>query len=204
MKTRQFWAAFAVLLLFALYAWHDITYWPPPGPYTLRLMGHLLAVLGLTFIFMQFVLISRAKFLEKALGRKNMLNYHRLFGKTGILLIFLHAVLILAFQGLAFGRINLHLFMVIGIISLAGFFAIAVKYMKWGMAYKTWRNIHRANYIIYPLSLVHVFSNAYPGSLLYYLWSLYALGYGAVVIYKLYRWAIDSKKQPSGKGKPSR
>jgi len=194
MKPRYFWAAFAALLLFALYAWTDVTYWPSPGPYTLRLIGHLLSVLGLTFIFMQFILVSRVPFLEKVLGRRSMLANHRLFGKIGISLIFFHALFILAFQWLAFGRITGHFFMIIGILSLAGFFAMAIKYMKWGMAYQTWRQIHRANYVVFLLALVHVFYNAYPGSLLHYLWSLYALGYAAVAAYKVQQWLRERNR----------
>ena len=194
MKTRNFWAALALLFITALYAWWDVTFWPPQGPYTLRLAAHLLAVVGLTFIFLQFLLISRLPLLEKNLGRKFMLQYHRLFGKIGITLIFLHGLFILVFQWLAFGRIHIHLYMVIGIVAFLTFFAMAVKYMKWGMAYKTWRNIHRANYVVFPLSLVHVIYNAYSGTLLYVLWVLYALGYLLVVAFKVSLWARERKK----------
>ncbi len=186
MKNRQFWVLFSGLLVLATYAWSEVSFWGPLDIYTLRLVGHLMAVWGLTFIFTQFVLVSRIKFLEKALSRKLLLKYHRVFGKIGISLIFLHAIFILTFLFLAFGRINLHPFLVIGIIALAGFFASAVKYMKWGMPYKSWRNIHRANYVIFPFALIHVFYNALPGSLLYYLWITYALGYGAITAFKLY------------------
>jgi hypothetical protein len=188
MKNRQFWAGLSGLFVFVTYAWFEVSFWGPLDIYTLRLAGHLMAVWGLTFIFIQFVLVSRIKFLDKALTRKFLLKYHWIFGKIGISLIFLHAILILTFLFLAFGRINVHLFLVIGIIALAGFSAIAVKYMKWGMPYKAWRNIHRSNYVIFPFALIHVFYNALPWSLLYYLWMAFVLGYGAIISGKIYRF----------------
>ncbi len=190
MKPRLFWIVVILLMVFALYAWVEITELGPLNLFYLEHANHLFATFGLIFIFLQFVLSTRLKLIEEGFGLDKMLHLHRHFGRIGIALIALHALFFLVFILLLTGRISTHFFLWVGVAALAGFAltgALASNYKKWNIAYETWKNIHLANYAIFPLALVHVFYNAASGSLLYYLWIAFAAAFAGIVIHKLHR-----------------
>ena len=190
MKLRKFRGIFTVILVFVFIAWINTSDLGPVDIYYLRHAGHLLAVLGVVFLFMQFLLSSRLKQLEKGFGLDRMLSEHRIYGRIGLILVALHFVFLMFYQWIEFGSLLLNLSLLFGIIALVGLTitaGTAVTYKKLGIAYEVWKNIHIFNYILFPLALVHVFLNARPASLLYYLWIILALGYVALVLYRLHR-----------------
>ncbi len=152
--------------------------------------GLLLAMLGLTFILLQFVLASRIKILEQGFGLDRMFRWHRIFGRAGLIMIFFHAVLIVAFRLSYFGQTFFNLFILFGVLALLGFMVtagLASTYKKIGLPYETWRNIHLANYVLFPLVMIHAFYHAIPGSLVYYYLYLLSLLFLSVVVYRLVR-----------------
>lgn len=197
MKVRIFWFFFALLLLFSVYAWIDITNLDIVGFSYLIITHRLMAVIGFVFIFMQFITSSRLKLFEEGFGLSRMIAYHRNFGRIGLFIITLHPILFLTFMAIVVGSVRIRPFLWIGIISLIGFFItamFALFHKKWGVAYKVWINIHRANYFIFPFVLIHVFMGTSPGSLLYYLWIAFALAFIAIIIRKLYLIVHARKK----------
>jgi len=220
MKVRLFWFIFFMLLVVTVYAWLDTTRLGTFGILYLRHANRLFAVTGLLFLFMQFVLSTRMKLIEEGFGLDKMLFYHRFFGRIGIILIAMHALFSLTFVLLLTGRLNLHLFIWLGIAALTGFIitaALALNYKRWNIAYESWKNIHLANYILFPLALIHVFDNAVPGSIHYYLWIAFTAAFAAILIHKLWRFVyirknryevVEVKKESEGiyslyfKGKP--
>lgn len=193
MKVRLFWVVFAILLVITIYAWVDLTHLGPFDLSYLRHAHHLFAVTGFLFIFMQFVLSTRMKWIEEGFGLDKMLHYHRYFGRIGVLFITLHGVFFLVYIYLLTGRISPSLYMWIGIVVLAGFLltaALASNYKKWNLAYETWKNIHLANYALFPFVLIHVFFNAAAGSFFYYLWIAFALAFAFIVLHKLWRFVF--------------
>ena len=190
LKLRKFRGIFTVILVFVFIAWANTTDLGPVDIYYLRHAGHLLAVLGVVFLFMQFLLSSRLKQLEKGFGLDRMLSEHRLYGRIGLILVALHFIFLMFYQWIEFGSVLLNLNTLFGIIALLGFTitaGIAATHKKLGITYEIWKNIHIFNYILFPLALVHVFLNARPASLLYYLWLSLALAYAALVLYRLHR-----------------
>ncbi len=190
MKARLVLSAVMVLLLMALGSWASGADFATFSTTYLRQVSQLLAALGLALVSLQFVFVSRVKFIEAGFGLDRMLGWHRFFGRTGLVLLTAHAVLILYYRFTAFGEVYPTVFVWVGVLALLGFMvtaAVASLYRLIGLAYETWRNIHLANYILFPLVLIHVFYHAVPGTALFYLWILLAVLYAAVIAYRLAR-----------------
>ncbi len=197
-KARRFWLLFSFFVVFVLYAWIKSTNLGPENLDYMRLGSNLLAVIGVVFLFMQYVLSSRMKIIEEGFGLDRMLNYHRFFGRIGLGFIFLHFLLIVLYQWIEFETVFLHLAAWLGIIALVGFSVtggLASTYKKLGIAYEVWKNIHLLNYILFPIALVHVFFNAEPGSLLYYIWMAMTAAYAALIAYRVYK-IVQMKRTP--------
>jgi len=198
MKIQKFWITFALLFIFSIFAWYNVTADRPVGTSYLVHAHNFMAVTGLLFIFMQFVLSTKMKLIEDGFGFDRMLRYHRNFGRIGLSLIFLHVLLFLSLSWIQTGTITLLGFMWFGLIGITGFTitaALAATYKKLGLAYEVWKNVHLANYIIFPTALFHVFNASQTGSLLYYLWIAFALAFAAIVSYKIIRF-LQVRKTP--------
>ncbi len=190
MKSQRLSLITAFLILFAVLAWLLRVDWGLFGDFYLRYISLLFALLGLTFILLQFVLVSRIKMLEDGFGLDRMFRWHRVFGRTGLMLVLLHVVLIIIFRLEQYGEILFELILLVGIVALLGFIitaGVASTYKKIGLAYETWRNIHLANYLLFPLAMVHSFYNAPSGSLLYYYLLLLSALFLVVVVYRAIR-----------------
>ena len=198
MKILKYWITFALLFIFSIFAWFNVTAGRPLGTSYLVHAHHFMAVTGLLFIFMQFVLSTKMKLIEDGFGFDRMLRYHRNFGRIGLSLIFLHVLLFLSLSWIQTGTITLFGFMWFGLIGITGFTitaALAATYKKLGLAYEVWKNVHLANYIVFPAALIHVFNASQTGSLLYYLWIAFALAFVAIVSYKIIRF-LQVRKTP--------
>ncbi|MFO7951806.1 MAG: hypothetical protein R6U91_03220 [Bacillota bacterium] len=68
MKAYYALLAIAVLLVLVLFSWIAATAFGPYGPQYLRYFSLLFGPLGLLLIFMQFVLVSRIKLIERGIG----------------------------------------------------------------------------------------------------------------------------------------
>jgi len=190
MKSQRLSLITAFLILFAVLAWLLRVDWGLFGNFYLRYISLLFATLGLTFILLQFVLVSRVKILEDGFGLDRMFRWHRVFGRIGLILVLLHAVLIIIFRLEQYGEILFELFLLVGIAALLGFIitaGVASTYKKIGLAYETWRNIHLANYLLFPVAMVHALYQASPGTLLYYFLLLLSVLFLAVVVYRAAR-----------------
>lgn len=190
-KAQKFWLIFALLFLFTLFAWYNAAAERPAGISYLVHAHHFMAVTGLLFIFMQFVLSTKMKLIENGFGLDRMIRYHRNFGRIGLGLIFFHIITYLSFIWIQSGAITLVTFMWFGLTAFMGFTitaALAATYKKLGLAYEVWKNIHLANYVLFPVALIHVFNASRPGTPLYYIWIGFALGFAVIVLYKLFRF----------------
>ncbi len=177
-----------LLLIVTVISWIASTNFGPFTLFYLRSFGILFASLGLTMVFLQFLFVSRIRFIEASTGLDRLLQMHRFFGRTGLILLFGHALLIVFYRLTVFGDIYSNAFILLGVVALLGFMvtgALASQHKKIGLAYEIWRNIHLANYILFPLVLIHVFYHSAPGSLLQYLFIFITLIYLAIIIYRL-------------------
>ena len=189
MKERMVMVAVALLMIIATLFWiagSELL----PGPALLREIGLLAAALGLVLLFVQYVLVSRIKFLERGFGLDKMFMRHRFFGRAGLVFLTLHVTLIVFYRIWQFGELFPNLNIYVGLAALLGFIitgALASQHKKLGLRYETWRGVHLFNYLLFPLALFHVFYFTRTGSALYYLWLILALLFAAVVLYRLWR-----------------
>ncbi len=198
MHTRKLFVITALLIIFVAAAWFLRVDFDLFSNFYLRYISLFLAPLGLTFILLQFILVSRIKWLEEGFGLDRMFRWHRVFGRTGLIMVTFHAALIIAFRLQQFGEIFLDLFILGGVLALLGFMVtagVASTYKKFSMAYETWRNIHLANYVLFPVAMGHALYHASPGSLLYYFLVLLGLLFLAVLVYRLVR-IISVRRNP--------
>jgi len=197
-KEKQFLALVMLLLLVSTVSWASLTYFGPLDLFYLKHLNHLAAVLGFIFFFFQFVLSAKIQWIEKGFGLDRMLALHRIFGRLALSLLTLHFLALLSFELLEFGRFFFFFFRWLGLVVLVGIFItalVASKYKALRIPYETWKNIHRVNYVLFPVVLPHVFYNAEPGSSLYYLWIAFTVVFAAILLHKLVRFMI-LKRQP--------
>lgn len=186
------------LVAAATASWVSFTEFGPVSLFYLNHANHLFAIIGFIFFFFQFVLSAKIQAIEKGFGLDRMLHLHRTFGRLALIFLTLHFLSLLVFELIQYGSFFLIIFRWVGIIALAALFItalVAFHYKTWKIPYETWKNIHRANYVIFPFALIHVFSNAIPGTFLYYLWILLTASFAAILIHKLVRF-LHIRRQP--------
>ncbi len=189
MKERMVMVAVALFIIIATLLWaagSELL----SGPAMVREIGLLMAALGLVLLFIQYVLVSRIKCIEKGFGLDKMFARHRFFGRAGLVFLTLHVTLIVFYRIWQFGELFPSLNIYVGLAALLGFIitgALASQHKKLGLRYETWRGVHLLNYLLFPLALFHVFNFTRAGSALYYLWLILALLFVAIVLYRLGR-----------------
>ena len=190
MKEKKFWLLSAFVFIVVGFAW-----WLTIPAFTeevnvLRQLNRLAAVLGFMLFLFQFLLSARVKIIEQGFGLDKMLKYHRVVGRMALGFLMLHPILWFVYEAQAGIPFFITIFRVIGIVSLLGVLvtaSVASLYKKMNLPYELCLNIHKANYVLFPLVFVHVFANAVVGSLLFYIWISFAFCYAILVVYKLNR-----------------
>lgn len=195
MKTKKFWLVVSLFTLVIIYVWLKSTYTGEYNLVSFRQLNRLFASLGFWFFFLQFVLSSRWKLIESGFGLNRMIHYHRMLGRLAIMFLLIHPLLLLMHEGLIITR---PLFWFAGLTALLGLMLTAFAasfYKKLKLPYELWLNIHKANYILFPVALIHVYGNALPGSLLYYLWLVLAILFVLLLAEKAVR-EVNVRKNP--------
>ncbi len=198
MRARLLMIVLAAMLLFTAISWATAIEFGPFELIYLRHFSLLFAPVGLLFILLQFVFVSRIKAIEEGIGLDRMLRWHRFFGRAGLSLVLFHAIMIALYRLIAFGELFPTTFVWVGVAALLGFMitaSLASTYKKLNLAYETWRNIHLINYLLFPFVLVHVFYHVRDGSLLYYLFVVLTAAYLAVILYRVIR-IISIRRKP--------
>lgn len=160
-------------------------------------VGRPLALVGFVLILFQYILSSRMKWIEKNIGLDRLFRIHRTCGLIAVPLLFIHAVALLSsgtIQGYSIAQSWLKLIEVlIGVLTLCILCVTAgsaLLHRKLHLKYETWKGIHKANYIVFPLGFVHSFflgSDLASGPLRTFWLVLLGL-YIAVLVYKLVSW----------------
>ncbi len=173
----------------------------PAGNY-IHSTGRLFALSGFVFILFQFVLSSRIKLIERGIGLDRLFTIHRTCGKTGLLLILIHPVLL--FTGSRLQNNDFHFFTPLRIIGevtlfllcLAAGAALIYKYLN--LKYGIWKNVHKIMYIVLPLAFVHSFfidSDVRAIAVLKVFWSLLLCIFVIVLLFRL-RMRIYVRSHP--------
>lgn len=122
------------------------------------LPARLMALLGLTLMFFQFVLAARIPAVEQRFKRANVLKVHRTAGKVAYLLVLLHGLGMLTFDLLSSGQIFLYLENTVGLVALTLLTAavLAAWFFKpLKLPRKSWRAIHFLTYLVFPMVIWH-------------------------------------------------
>jgi predicted ferric reductase len=157
------------------------------------LPARLMALLGLTLMFFQFVLAARLPLVEKRFKRSSVVKTHRTVGKVAYLMVLLHGLGMLAFDLLSAGEIFLYRENTVGLVALVllTFAVLAAWFFKpLKLSLKQWRTIHLFTYIVFPLVIWHALMlgstvNAVPS--LRILLFAFLGGYVLLLGYRIYR-----------------
>lgn len=149
------------------------------------------ALAGYLFIFIQYVLSSRIRLIEKRMGLDKLFSIHRKTGVLGLILVLSHPTLLFVSNNLQGYSLLLKvagLFALLILLTIAG---VAILYAKLNLKYETWKNIHKASYLILPVAFVHsIFlgSDLHGWSPMKILWLALASIYIIILIYKVWNW----------------
>lgn len=190
MKSHQFKFAIILFLVIVTFLWYTSSFFGNTPQSLIRPIYKIMAIWGTIFIYIQYVLSTRLRWLERNFGLDRMLHQHRYFGRAGVVAITIHGILVLYSQWLRLGRFNFSTFILIGIVALMGYYitaGLASTYKKINLRYETWKNIHLINYILFPISLFHVWNYSTKGSFFYYLWIFFAATYLMIIAYRVHR-----------------
>jgi predicted ferric reductase len=117
------------------------------------------------------VLSARTKLIEQEFGQDSLIRYHRFLGRLALVLLLLHPIFVFINEGtvtIGSGTLTVGTLVLLA-LTLTAF--VASHYKKLKLPYELWLNIHKVNYVLFPLVLLfHVFINARPATLLYFIW----------------------------------
>lgn len=154
--------------------------------------GRVSALMGFVIVFFQYIWASRTGWIERLSGRAALVKTHRRLGLIGLILIVIHPVLLVLSEALMGYSTPVSLFKGLGIIALlimvlASFAALFNKGLH--LKYRTWKNIHRGNYAIFPLGFVHSFfiGSDLLSSVMKVLWFIMAAIYLYIITDKVLR-----------------
>lgn len=154
--------------------------------------GRYLALVGFVLVFIQYVLSSKIKLIEKHVGLDKLFIVHRKVGMLGVTLIFFHPISLFAANKLDGYNFPLKLLGISALLTLLVAAGAAILYSRLRLKYETWKNIHRASYAILPLAFVHSLflgSDLAGQSPIKALWLALAYMYVVIIIYKLWNMA---------------
>lgn len=162
----------------------------------------ILGLVGLSFLSIQLLLSSRIPFLERGYGLDKLIRLHRGIGTAALVLLLAHGLFdpigMLVNYGELFYMLPddwarlLGLTALLGVL-LTGLTAIFRRVLN--MPYEKWKNLHRFNYVVVPMVLLHslVLGTTIRYSLLaQILYGIAVASYLGTVGYRLKTW-IDRK-----------
>ena len=190
MKRKTFNTILLLLIALCVAVWFTTTTFWDSLQQNIRPILNLSAILGMIFLFTQFLLSMRIRFIEDGFGLDKMLYIHRYAGRLAVGAFSIHGSLVFYSQWLRVGRLSLSTYVLIGLLVLLAMFltaGLASTYKVLKIPYEVWKNVHLLNYIVFPFALLHVFNYSTPGSFFHYLWILMAVGFALMVLYRMNR-----------------
>ena len=181
-----------------IYAWLQSLGPSTEAPVTLSTIFYRtirsLALVGFVLILFQYVLSSRIKWIEKDIGLDKLFRIHKTCGPIGIAFILIHPMVLVTFgkiQSYEISQSSVKLAAVsIGVLTLSVLCVtggVALLHRRLNLKYETWKDIHKANYIVFPLGFVHslIMGSDLANEPLRTFWLVLLIVYAAVLTYKL-------------------
>jgi 3-phenylpropionate/trans-cinnamate dioxygenase ferredoxin reductase subunit len=160
--------------------------------------GRLLALLAFALMFFQFVLSSKISWVERGMEPAALFKLHRRWGLTAFVLILSHPVLLVLSERLQGYASAMSLLKVLGVLTLLVLCAAVLAALlsrRLHMKVQTWKRIHKATYVVFPLGLIHslLIGTTLQKGPARGLWFVLAAGYVAILGHKVLR---GSPKRP--------
>jgi predicted ferric reductase len=154
--------------------------------------GQLFALVGFVLIFLQYVLSSKLRCIERGIGLDRLFRIHSICGKVGLILLVIHPIFFFISERMqgyksAFGIFKLVGLLAIFLLLLVSAIATLSSFIR--IKYELWKNIHRASYIILPLGFFHsiMLGSTMRQNVFLIYWIVLAAGYAAILLYKAVR-----------------
>ncbi len=153
--------------------------------------GRLFALTGFVFIFVQYLLSSRITLIERGIGLDRLFMVHRICGKSALILVFIHPLLL--FTGSRLLNNEFHFFTPLKIAGETTLFLLclaagaALIYKQINVKYETWKDVHKIIYLVFPLAFIHSFfidSDVRSTAVLKIFWLFLLCFYVMVLLYK--------------------
>lgn len=162
--------------------------------------ARLFALIAFVLFFIQFLLASKVRFLERGLGLDRLIHFHRNIGIAAFILAFLHGESIAIMSVIRTGAPPQNPFVFMGFIAnflLIITTVVALFYKPFRIRYEIWRWIHRVNYVVFPLIFVH--SMAVGRTIRYnraaqVYWVILGVLFLALIAYRIVRYFIVHSK----------
>jgi predicted ferric reductase len=174
-----------------------------PGlPWTVYLYegGRLLALLAFVLMFFQFVLSSKIPWVERGMGPAALFKIHKRWGLIAFFLILGHPALLLLSERLQGYASAMSVVKVLGVLTLATLFTAVVAALvsrRLHLKVQTWKKIHKAAYVVFPLGLLHsmIIGTTLQKAPTRALWFALGAGYLTILGYRFVRGS--RKRHPS-------
>ena len=157
----------------------------------------ILALYAITVLFLNIMTGSFRPLLAKAFKAKALFRFHNITGVAGFCLALTHGILVIAYglwPGFSkLGPVALY------ILAATTFTVLMRKFLK-----KSWRWIHRLNYVVFLVALIHAFqagSDLYDGTFLKAVLFVYAALVAAGFVYRLQLLIRQSMKKRAASSK---
>jgi predicted ferric reductase len=169
---------------------------------TLLAVGRLAGLFSVFFVLMQFALIGRITFIERAFGLDSLARIHRRQGKYAMTLILLHAALMITSYALAHEvsvAAQLTEFVTTEPELLKSFLALCIFLLTVGLSlyivfkhlkYEFWYYVHLLNYLAVLLAFGHQMKlggDFAQNAFVIYWWAFYIIILGGFVIFRWVR-----------------
>jgi len=154
--------------------------------------GRLLALLAFVLMFFQFVLSSKIPWVERGLGAGTLFQLHKRWGLVAFVLILSHPVLLLLserLQGYSSAMTPVKVLGAATWVILCAAVLAALLSRRLHLKYQTWKRVHKATYVVFPLGWVHslLIGTTLQKGPSRVLWLILAVGYVAILGYKALR-----------------
>jgi predicted ferric reductase len=161
-------------------------------------IGRYVSLSGFFLIFIQYILSSKIRFIDRLFGLDKLFLVHRKIGIIGLVFVLTHPILLFIVFGMGGYSLLWKGIGALALIILIIIAGVAILYAKLHLKYETWKNIHRISYIILPIAFIHSIvlgSDLHKYLWLKTLWYILAGIYLIVMAYKIINW-IKVRKHP--------
>jgi len=162
--------------------------------------GRLLALFAFALMFFQFVLSSKIPWVERGMGPAALFKIHRRWGLIAFVLILSHPVLLLVSERLQGYASAMSVVKILGALTLVTLFAAVLAALfsrRLHLKVQTWKRIHKATYVVFPLGLLHslIIGTTLQEGPARVLWFALGAGYLTILGYRVVRGS--QKRHPS-------